>query len=78
MAESKKRQKLVNISRNSLKNYSSDLSNDPKLYAKYKNPSMSGSQDMVLTFFFPIAIMTESTKGYNLIHRISTKINQGI
>ena len=59
MAESKKRHKLVNISRNLLKSYSSHLNIDPKPYATYKNPSLSGSQDIVLTsFFFSIAIMT--------------------
>ena len=78
MAESKKRHSLVNISRSSLKSYSSHLNNDLKPYAKYKNPSLSGSQDIVLTSFFSIAIMTESKKEHNLIHRIRTKINQGI
>ena len=58
MAESKKRHKLVNISQNSLKSYSSHLNIDPKPCAKYKNPSLSGSQDIVLTSFFSIVIMT--------------------
>ena len=40
----------VNISWNSLKNY--HLNIDPMPYAKYQNPSSSGSQDSVFTKFF--------------------------
>ena len=52
MAESKKEHNPVNISRKSLKNSSGLLNIDPKPYAKYRNPSSSGSQDIVLTRFF--------------------------
>ena len=52
MAESRKRHDLVNISRNSPKSQSGHLNIDSKSYAKYKNPSLSGSQDIVLTSFF--------------------------
>ena len=48
MVESKKGLNLVNISGNSL----GHLHIDPKPYAKYENPSSSGSQDIVLTKFY--------------------------
>ena len=51
MVKSRKGHYLVNISRNSLKGKSSHLNTDPKSYAKYQNPSSSGSQDIVLTRF---------------------------
>ena len=51
MVKSKKGHNLVNISRNSLKSLSGHLNIDPKPYAKYQNPSSSGSQDIVLTGF---------------------------
>ena len=43
MVKSKKGHNLVNISRNSLKSWSGHLNIDPKPYAKYENPSSSGS-----------------------------------
>ena len=51
MVKSKKGHNLVNIPRNSLKKYSGHLNIDPKPYAKYENPSSSGSQDIMLTMF---------------------------
>ena len=51
MVKSKKGHNLVNISRNLLKSKSGHLNIDPKPYAKYQNPSSSGSQDIVLTRF---------------------------
>ena len=48
MVKLKKGHNLVNISRNSLKSH---LNIDPKPYAKYQNPSSSGSQDIMLTRF---------------------------
>ena len=52
MVESKKGHNLVNVSWNSLKSLSDHLNINPKPYAKYKNPSFSGSQDIVLTRLF--------------------------
>ena len=52
MVESKKGHNLVKISRNSLKSHLGNLNIDPKSYAKYQNPTTSGSQDIVLTRFF--------------------------
>ena len=52
LVESKKGHNLVNISRNLLKSKSGHLNLDPKRYAKYQNPSLRGSQDIVLTRFF--------------------------
>ena len=52
IAESKKVYNQVNISRNSLKRQSDHLNIDPNLYLKYRNPSLSGSQGIVLTRFF--------------------------
>ena len=46
MVGAKKGDNLVNISRKSLINIA------PKSYATYHNPSLSGSQDIVLTRFF--------------------------
>ena len=51
MVESKKGHNLVNILLNSLKSLSGHLNIDPKPYAKYQNPSSSGSQDIMLTRF---------------------------
>ena len=68
MAASEKGHNPVNISRNSLKSQSGHLNIDPNLYAKYQNPSSSGSQDIMLTRFshcYPIAIIVESKKGHN-------------
>ena len=36
---------------NSLKSQSGHLNIDPKMYAKYQNPSSSSSQDILLTRF---------------------------
>ena len=52
MVELKKGHNLVNISWNSLKNYSGHLNINSKPYAKYQNPSSKGSQGIVLTKFF--------------------------
>ena len=52
LVESKKGHNLVNISRNSLKSLTDHLNLNLKSYAKYQNPSSSGSQDIVLTRFF--------------------------
>ena len=52
MVKSKKGHNLVNISRNALKSYSGHLNIDPKLYAKYENPSSCGSQVILLTRFY--------------------------
>ena len=51
MVKSKKGHNLVNISLNSLKSLSGHLNIDSKPYAKYQNPSSSGSQDIMLTRF---------------------------
>ena len=51
MVESKKGHNLVNISLNALKSQSRRLNIDPSPYVKYQNPSLSGSQDIVLTRF---------------------------
>ena len=48
----KKEHDSVNISWPSLKSQSGHLNLGPNLYAKYQNPSSSGSQDIVLTRFF--------------------------
>ena len=40
------------MSCNSLKSYPGHLNTDPNLYAEYKNPSSSGSHDIVLTGSF--------------------------
>ena len=61
MAESKNGHNLVNISRNSLKSSSSNLNIDPKPYVKYQNPSLSRSQDIMLSRFFYFGI----EKGHN-------------
>ena len=50
MAESKAHN-LVNTSHNLPKSKSGHLNIDPNLYAKYENPSLRGSQDIVLTRF---------------------------
>ena len=50
MVESKRGHNLANISR--ISSQSGHLNIDPKQYAKYENPSLSGSQDIVLTRFF--------------------------
>ena len=69
MVKSKKGHNLVNILRNSLKSESSHFNIDPKPYAKYKNPSSSSSQVIVLTTFF----MAESKKGHNFAIQGPTK-----
>ena len=51
MVESKKGHNFVNISRNSFKSLSGHFSIDRKPYAKYKNPSLSGSKVIVLITF---------------------------
>ena len=51
MVKSKKGHNLVNISRNLLKSKIGHLNIDPKPYAKYENPSSSGSHVIVLTRF---------------------------
>ena len=61
MAESKNGHNLVNISRNSLKSQSGNLNIDPKPYAKYQNPSLSRSEDIMLSTFFYFGIK----KGHN-------------
>ena len=58
MVESKKGHNLISFSWNSFKSYSGHLNIDPKSYAKYQNPSSSGSQDIMLKGF-SIAIMAE-------------------
>ena len=46
----------INVSPNSLKTFPDHLNIDPKLYAKYQNPSSGGSQDRVdKVFLFVIA-----------------------
>ena len=54
---------------NSLKSYSGHLNIDPKPYAKYQNPSLSGSQDIVLTRF----LWPSRKKGYNFAIQGSIK-----
>ena len=49
MVESKQGHDLFHISRNSLKRLIGHLNIDPKPYAKYENPSSSGSQVIMLT-----------------------------
>ena len=68
MVESKKGYNLVNISRNSLKRLSGHLNIDRKPYAKYKNPSSSGSKVIVLTMF--LWSTSNSTSLDKLIHHI--------
>ena len=51
MVESKKGHNIVNISLNSLKSSPHRLNIDPNPYVKYQNPSLSGSQGIVLTKF---------------------------
>ena len=62
MEESKKEHKSVNISWNSFKCKSGHLNIDPNQYAKYQNPSLSGSQDIILQGF-SVALMEELKKG---------------
>ena len=62
MEESKKEHKSVNISWNSFKCKSGHLNIDPNQYAKYQNPSSSGSQDIILQGF-SVALMEELKKG---------------
>ena len=63
MVKSKKGHNLINISR------SSKVTQVTKPYAKYENPSSSGSYDIVLTRVF----MTESIKGHNFAIQGPTK-----
>ena len=51
-AKSKKGHNSINVLQNSLKSKSGHLNNNPKLYAKYQKPSLSSSQDILLTRFF--------------------------
>ena len=51
MEQTGKGHNSANVLRNSLKSKSSHLNIDPKSYAKYQNPSSSGSQDIMLTRF---------------------------
>ena len=43
---------ILCILQNSLRSQSGQLNIDPKQYAKYQNPSLSSSQDIMLTRFF--------------------------
>ena len=52
MARANKGHISVNNLWNSRKRISGHLNVDPNLYAIYLNPSLSGSQDIVLTRFF--------------------------
>ena len=52
VAKSKKGHNSINVSQNSLKNYSGHLNINSKLYAIYQNPSSSSSQDIFLTKIF--------------------------
>ena len=63
MVESKKGHYSIDISWNSLKSLTCHLNINSKSYAKYQNPSSSGSQDIMLKGF-PIAIMAEEKKGH--------------
>ena len=67
MVESIKGHNLDKISRNSLKDYSSHRIIDPKSNAKYQNPSLSGSQDIVLTNFFLLPYW-QSNRGHYLVN----------
>ena len=49
----------MNFSWNMLRSKSGHINIDPKPYAKYQNPSSSGSQDIVLTRF-SIVIMARA------------------
>ena len=69
MVESKKGHNLVNMSRNSLKSQSDHPNIDPKPYAKYENPSSSGSQDIVLTRF----LWPSRKKGITLPYKVRPK-----
>ena len=51
MVEAKMGHNLVNISLILLKSESRRLNSDPNPSVKYQNPSLSGSQDIVLTRF---------------------------
>ena len=57
--KSKKGHNSINILQNLLKSLTGHLNIYPKLYAKYQNPSLSSSQDILLTFF-SIIIMAKS------------------
>ena len=52
MPESEKGHNSVNILWNTLKSYSVHLNITFNRYAKYQNPSSSGSHDILLTMFF--------------------------
>ena len=69
MVESKKGNNLVNISRNSLKSKAGHLNINPKPYAKYENPSSSGSQDIVLTRF----LWPSRKRGITLPYKVQPK-----
>ena len=71
MVQSKKGHYQVNISQNSLKSYSGHLNIDPKPYAKYENPSSSGSQDIVLTRF----LWPSRKRGITLPYKVQPKKN---